>query len=349
MRDDVFLTEDRLVHEVTLPVLGIPTRLRSDAPEVVAAFEEALGLWRIVEGRPELLSSERVEGRVVVHAGDEGGHAHAPVRHRVIEPRRLLLSTPGSVFTSDAHRREFTGWVTRELLEDRDHFRYNVLESLVFSIVTWLDRQPVHASAVVRDGTALLLSGSSGTGKSTLTYAAARAGLDVLTDDIVFAQTRPLRVWGMPNFLHVPAEAREHFPELGERPTRLMANGKEKIALRLADLGAAAAFPVAERTGICVLERGPGGPVRCEPLTAAGLEEALLAQMDRGFHLFRDTVGDFVHAVAARGGWRLVTGGHPRDAVPVIEELLTEVERRAADALETPEGAGEVEALEDLR
>lgn len=328
---DLLIRDERLVHEAVLPVLGVPVRLRSDAPEVIEAFEEALGYWRVLEGRPDLVGSERVEGRILLQPGDEGGDAHARVSHRLVDPHTLLISTPGSVFTSDVRRRAFTGWTTRALLEDREHFRYNVLESLVFFVVTWLDRQPVHASAVVRDGTALLLSGRSGTGKSTLIYAAARSGLQVLTDDIVFAQVRPLRVWGMPNFVHVPAEARRHFPELADRPTRLLTNGKEKIAVSLADMGAAAPFPLAERPGICILERRPGEEVRWEPLGPAELEEAMLRQMEAGFDLFRDTLGELVHGLAVRGGWRLIVDGHPEEAARALHHLLDEVDRRSGE------------------
>ena len=327
--NEVRIRDEALVHEVTLPVLGVPVRLRSDAAEIIEAFESAFGGWRVIEGREDLLSTARVEGRLVFHSGGEGGRAHAPMRHRLVGKGRLIYMSPGSVCLGDGPGREFTGWVTRDLMSDRDHFRYNLLESVVFWVVTngALDRQPVHASAVVRDGTALLFTGPSGVGKSTLTYAAARGGFDVLTDDVVFGQLKPLRIWGMPNFLHLPTDASRHFPELADHTSQLLANGKEKIAVSLADLRAAARFPLAERGGVCVLERGEA--VEWVPLAPAVLEEVMLAQLEGGFDLFEDTVGELFHALAMRGGWRLTIGRDPVEALGALHQLFDELDGSA--------------------
>ena len=326
------IPDEALVHEATLPVLGVPVRLLSNASEVIDAFEDSLGYWRILESRADLIACGGVEGRLVVRPGDEGGHVHAPVAYRKVDWARLLVSTPGSVCLSDVERREFAGWVTTEVVRDRDHFRYNILEALIFSILSWLNRLPLHAAAVVRNGAVLLLTGPSGTGKSTLTYAAARSGLQVLTDDIVYAQLDPMRVWGMPNFLHLPISARRHFPELADVAIRLLANGKEKLSLSLAEMGARAPLPVAERFGICVLERSDHGGVGWEPLSRLDLERALLQELEPGFDVFRDNMAELVHAMVEGGGWRLRLGGHPLDAVEALHALFDEVEASVGNA-----------------
>jgi hypothetical protein len=237
------------------------------------------------------------------------------------------------VCLSDARRREFTGWITRALLRDAAHFRSVVLESLVFAVVTWLDRVPVHASALARGGAALLLTGPSGAGKSTLTYAAARAGLQVLTDEIVFAQREPLRVWGMPRFVNLPADAGRFFPELASAPRRVLPNGKEKIPAELTAMGAAAAFPVAERIGVCVLERAGGrAEVECARLEPSEVVRAMLAGVEPGFDLFETQLPALVDRLARRGGWRLRVAGPPAEAVPVLRELLDEIDRESAGA-----------------
>src|SRR5688572_12301056 len=99
------IREDDLRHEITLPVLGVPVRLRTDSPEIIAAAERAFGYWRVLEGQPELLSRHRVEGRLVLRAGSEGSE-RPPVQHRVIDGRRLLVSTQVSECASDDGRRE---------------------------------------------------------------------------------------------------------------------------------------------------------------------------------------------------------------------------------------------------
>jgi hypothetical protein len=321
--DALEIGEEELRHGAVFPVLGVPVRIRTDSPELLEVAEGAFGYWRVLEGRPDLLARDQVEGRLVIRPGSEGG-PRPRVRHRLIDRRRLIVSTPASVGASDADRREFSGWVTRELVRERDHFRYHVLEALVMSVVTWLDRIPVHASAVVRDGTALLLTGPSGRGKSTLTWAAAGAGLAVLADDMVFVQTHPLRVWGNPTFLHLPADSRRFFPALAEVPIGLASSGKEKIPLDLRARGSAAAFPVADRLGICVLERG-AGPVRWERLGADELGESMGA-LDPGFDLFAEAYPELVARLAAAGGWRLQVGPDPAAATHALHALLDSVE-----------------------
>jgi hypothetical protein len=324
---------DTLAHESTLPVLGVPVRLRSNARALIDAFETALGRWRVMERHPELLSAEVVEGALVLVPGDEGLDRPVPVQYALEERGRLVISTPGSLVRGDPSARAFEGRVTQELLGDAERFRYKVLEAVILSVVTRLDRQPLHASVVVRDGTALLLAGPSGTGKSTLSYAAARAGLEVLSEDTVFAQLHPtLRLWGMPGSVHMPAAARRHFAELERVPLRTLPTGKQKVSVSLASLGAETTLPFIERAGICVVERTSGSPVSSEPLDAAAVESALRGQLEPGFDLFDEGRGELVRALAPGGGWRLVLNDDPASAIPTLHRLLDRVEERVARA-----------------
>jgi hypothetical protein len=94
---DVEIREADLVHEAVLPVLGVPVRLRSDSADVIRVFERAYAYWRVLAARPDLLSPGRIEGRIVVAPGDEGPAGRAPVRHRLVDRRRMLIATPCSV------------------------------------------------------------------------------------------------------------------------------------------------------------------------------------------------------------------------------------------------------------
>ena len=323
---DLRIRDDQLVHEATLPVLGVPVRLRSNERGPIDVFERAYGYWRVLETHPELVAADRVEGRIVVEsAASVPQDARVPVKHRLLDRARMLVSAPGCVGACDAERRELAAWIEPALLADRDHFRYHVLEALVLLVVTWLDRMPVHASAVVRDGTALLLTGPSGRGKSTLTYAAAGAGLRVLADDMVFVQRAPLRVWGMPTFLHIPAESRAFFPELADVPVGLASSGKPKLALDLRERGVAAPFPTAERLGICVIERSNASAPSWRRLDAASLG-AVMGRPDPGFDRFADAYPRLTETLAARGGFALDAGRDPHAAARMLHELIDAVE-----------------------
>lgn len=81
------------------------------------------------------------------------------------------------------------------------------------------DRFLLHAGAVGREGSALLLLGQSGSGKSTSTYAALRAGWAVLGDDhVVLRRTGDaIEVTGIPKPLSVPAEVARDLPASARR------------------------------------------------------------------------------------------------------------------------------------
>lgn len=116
-------------------------------------------------------------------------------------------------------------------------------------------RYHVHAAGVVApDGRAWLLTGETGSGKSTLTYALARQGWPVLGDDGVVLERAPHGViahsWREP--LQVSIELREVFPELEERAAFVnWQDARHRVAMNAAFIKRA---PVG---GVIVLERGP--------------------------------------------------------------------------------------------
>ncbi len=221
--------------------------------------------------------------------------------------------------------------MTPALVSDQEHFRYTFISALTMGLLSPLDRQPLHAAALVRGETALLLAGPSGTGKSTLCYAGALNGLSVLSDDYVNLQRHPqLRVWGMPDHLHLPLDAREHFPALAQNRARFLHTGKEKIAINLREMGAEAPLPVVERAGVCVLTRTKDGPTLL-PLSAEELQTRLLASPDYGFDRFSDTINESVHQLAENGGWVLDLGNRPDAAIPFLHEMFDEIDQKAAE------------------
>ena len=302
----------------TLPVMDIPVRFETDAARVLEAVDEAFGAWEGVE--PAEWSGPPLTVRIRTAPGSEGPDGRVPVRERWAGGR-LWVRTPGSRGVADIERRTAVARVTRALVRDREQLCHGLLERLTLWMVTAMDRQPLHAAALERDGAALLLAGRSGVGKSTLVYAAMRAGFRVLTEDCVFLESRPeTRVWGMPGSVHLLPEAVRWFPELAGRTPTPRANGKCKIAVDLREARAAApALPV-RRAGICLLARGPLPAL--ELLPAPAVIGALTTQLEPGFNRFAATLGEPVGRLAERGGWRLTLPACPHDAVPLLHTLF---------------------------
>jgi hypothetical protein len=307
------------MESATYPVLGVPVRYESNSPDVLAVADEAFGSWRGAAPAPEWADAEPVRVRIHLQPGPELA-APPTVRYRFREPHGASMRAPGLRAFADIARRTATARVTTGMLKQRAHFRYAVLEAMTLWIVTGLDRQPVHAAAVVRGGTALLLAGPSGVGKSTLSYAAMRAGLDVLSEDCVFLQDAPVpRVWGLPGFVHLHPDAVRWFPELQGVSARIRNNGDLKLAMpsRGAVVGV-------ERAGICLLARGPRPGV--ERLAPGEVERAFVERLEEGFDRFAGSIGPRVRRLAEHGGWRMTLPLSPPDAVPMLMRMLDELD-----------------------
>ncbi|MBV9110364.1 MAG: hypothetical protein JO306_13210 [Gemmatimonadetes bacterium] len=321
----VRLAPARLFATVTLPVMGIPVRFESGSPQVLAAVEASFGAWRVLERDPALVQAGApVRVRIRVRRGGASDARARVVGHGVPRPYLLIVSGPAVRGYADALQREAVAEVDAALVDDTLLFRALVVEALALFLVTRMDREPLHAAAVVRGDAALVLAGRSGVGKSTTVYAAARAGLRVLAEDAVFLQLRPFRVWGMPAEVRLGPESARFFPELAHVAVTRMANGKEKRVVPLRGTPGASEWPLAERVGVCLLSRG--GPPRVEPLSAEEMVSALADVPEPGFSHFAASIRPRVRLLAARGGWRLALPGDPADTVGMLHEMLDSVE-----------------------
>ena len=221
------------------------------------------------------------------------------IRHVSHADGRLTIEGTGVTGTVDPVRREGVAEVDRDLLDNPDEFRAAVLEPLTLALISHFDRHPVHAAAIVHKGKALLLAGPGGAGKSTLAYAALRAGYHVLTDDVARIQLEPtVRVWG------------------GPARVRLRTQGPTKDVHRLDGDGPA----FADAVSVCIL--GRGGEARLDHLDGAAVRRHLDHQLAPGFDRFPDRHSAVMGALTDKGGFHLTLTGNPNDALPLIANML---------------------------
>jgi hypothetical protein len=131
----------------------------------------------------------------------------------------------------------------------------------------------VHAAGVAVGDRAVVLAGPSGSGKSTLAVTLARAGLPLLSDDLVFLSADGgVRVHGFPEEIDVSAQTAGWFPELGSLAGPPPA-GWPKHRVRADEVLGAVAAPVCE-PGVLIVPTVAGD----QPTTVAELApgEALL-------------------------------------------------------------------------
>jgi hypothetical protein len=313
-----------LPHVTDAPLLGIRVRFETNSADALRMMEEEFGEWRSLLAASDLSASPVARFQLVVQENGTSAD-HGPVHHRFLDPDRLVLQTPGSFGIVDSARAEAIAYVTPALLADDASARHAFIRGMTLTLVSARNRYPVHAAAIARGSTALLLAGPPGTGKSTLAYQAHRRGLRVLSDDASYVQVEPeLKIWGIPGRVYLPADAQEHFPELADRgPTRLP-NGDEKL---IVDVQTAASHaPVASRAGVCLLERGTG-QVRVTRASGPDVRAFLKAGLGTSLYRFDDGLDRALERLVPAGGWRLSLSGNPSHAAPLLDELLTEVER----------------------
>jgi hypothetical protein len=308
-----------------LPLVGIPTVYRSNSKAVVDIVDEALGSWRDFRGALDASLGDEVTIKIVVQQGEERFASPPTFRYRMPDPHRVLVSAPGCVAISDVARREAIAYVSPEVVAHRERFRYGLVEALANFIIGYLDRQPLHTAAVVRDSVAVLLFAGAGVGKSTLTYAAKRAGYRVMSEDFVWLQLDPrLRVWGLATRVYLSPDATTFFPELdGAASTTIDVNGDEKLAVPIQP-HERPDRPFADRVAVCVLERSPTGESRLDRLQESDVHDRVTDVREPGFDLFADTIEAAADQLSRDGGWRLSIGRDPFGALPLIDTIVSD-------------------------
>ncbi len=181
-------------------VMGRRVIVEAPDPLLLAAVAQAYAAWlgaSAVEGRPIRIALETAED-------DLRGQAEVTV-----DGPRLALSGPGVEGWADAGSLEAFCRVPASFAARAAELATEVVDTLLLFLLTRSGRTPVHAAGVMVGGTAVVLAGPSGTGKSTISLAAMQRGLRILSDDTVYIQLQPsLRIWGFPRPLHVfPADA----------------------------------------------------------------------------------------------------------------------------------------------
>ena len=114
------------------------------------AVDEAFGAGRSAETDPAG-RAEPVRVRIRLASGDERADGRPRLRQRWAG-ERMWVRAGESRGVADIARRTAFARVTPALVRDREHFRYGVLEALTLWMLTALDRQPLHAAALERDG-----------------------------------------------------------------------------------------------------------------------------------------------------------------------------------------------------
>ncbi|GIW51530.1 MAG: hypothetical protein KatS3mg081_0885 [Gemmatimonadales bacterium] len=305
-------------HVSRYPVMGIMTTFLSNSARAMALIRHTYSDWlKLQASASEIAAGPQV--RVIVHDPVPPRNLGA-LHFRAPDPGRLFISASPCVGVADALRLDGCAYVTADILSEPEVFAEGVLEPLTLTLLASLDREPLHASAVVRDGVAVVLAGPSGSGKSTLAYAAHRRGYFLLADESVHVQLRPhLRVWGLRGRIKLPEAAKAYFPELKNCGPGRLFSGKTKIAIGVPE--ERRCF-FSDKVALCILGGFRRGGPRATPLLPEEAVARLASQVEEGFDLYRSSAPQRIRTLAQAGAWLLEPGERPEETVSLFDDLV---------------------------
>lgn len=173
---DPILAHTRLNRRATFYPLGFPVSIATNSGSVLQAAKESWGCFSPL--------FETAPIRLQVTVVDDGSLVCPPtpacrMRNHIV----TNIADADNYAVTDLSSLTSTIWVTRATIRHRDYFRYFFLESAAMGCVSSAYSTGIHAACVALNEEAVLLCGDSGAGKTTLSYACARAGWTYVTDD----------------------------------------------------------------------------------------------------------------------------------------------------------------------
>jgi hypothetical protein len=259
-----FIKHNREVPELTLSQrfypFGFPIDLRTNRPEILS---QAHDLWSSFEER---FATALI--RVNVY-GLEGGSEECPPTPvaRIMLPLLIRIADAYNFSVADLDRGTTQLVLSREAVNWRLYVQYFLLGPTPLFHIVNRHATPVHAGCVSRNGRGVLLCGESGAGKSSLSYACARAGWTFVSDDASFILNRGEErlVTGNCYQIRFRPTAATLFPELEGAEITPRAKGKPSIELPTASLSRITCAQTANADYMVFLNRRSGGPPELVP------------------------------------------------------------------------------------
>jgi hypothetical protein len=188
------------------------------------------------------------------------------------------------------------------------------IHTIVLFLVAHAGRTPVHASAIIIGDQAIVMAGRSRSGKSSLSLAADRAGLPVLSEDCVFIQTEPsFCVWALAEAIHLHE---------ADAPAGLAGGVRVRFGRVKRVLPIAQPRHKADKASLCVIARGDS--VGLEKIRQDEAVRMLTEAPEPGFEYYGGHSERAIRAIAAGGCWRLILSRDPDEAIAALIAAFSE-------------------------
>jgi hypothetical protein len=309
-------------YNLEYPVLGIRTIIKSDIIQVYKLAESRFGHWLNlsqidISPNPPLIVT-------IYKSSISSFVSESSTIQYNVDKDILSADAAGVVFTADRRSGRAEAYVNPSLADLSDFFQKNILECMVLFLVTSTDREPLHASAVIRNQKALLICGNSGSGKTTLAYSLYKRGAYILSESSTYIASRNgFQLWGDPLGFNFEPGARVLFPELINIPEYRFPDGRIKISLKLPMQGKwdRRKWSFSGNIVIVFPERKGGHQSRISEISHADMLKRLTSNRESGFDL-SDTFVNIVSGLPVKGSYIIETGNDLLQTVEILESLF---------------------------
>ena len=239
---------------------GFPTEVRTNSIEMLTQCEER---WGVFEKR---FDTEAIRVDVHVVEGDSTECPPTPI-YRMMRPLVMAVADRDNYIVYDLKHNRTQVTISRATEKHKLYLRYFFLDGLASCHIGERYTKGVHAGCVALDGRGVLLCGDSGEGKSTLSYACARAGWTYVTDDLCLLLNggTPRMVIGNCHRVRFRPTAANLFPELEGLEITPRAAGQPSIEIPTSSMPHIACSQEVRAEFMVFLNRRDGGPSELVP------------------------------------------------------------------------------------
>jgi hypothetical protein len=239
--------------------LGFPVEVSTNVAEMLELYEELWGMFDKKHDTPPIRSN------VYVSDGSSIDCPPTPV-HRIMLPLLIGIADANNYNIVNFEQNTVDVMVTREALRHKSFVKHSLLGAPGCCIATQYTT-PIHAGCVSLDGRGVLLCGDSGMGKSTLSYACARAGWTYTSDDGIYISNdrKDLQATGEYHKVRLRPTAAEFFPEVRGLEISRRAGGKDSLEIPTTTSPNIICAQTAEINFIVFLDRHSEGPPSLVP------------------------------------------------------------------------------------
>ena len=313
-----------LNHRKNYLPLGIPVEVLSNSERVVAAADHSFSRY----GEPSSRAKPLISIKICVDPNfiQPGGRPWPTPHYRALHHLFHLSCGDRNFAVADLKSSTAVGFVTDEMTQDRAFFCVTFLECLFYLLAVHQRLTPVHCSCVSWKGSAILICGVGGAGKSTLAYACGKARMQIVSDDVVhLAQNENgngLVLWGNPWFLRLLPEARALFSELNSIVPESRNGGESYLAVDVEEHCQGGTCVSSQPALLLFPERNPNVSCKLSHLPSG----VVLRRLRQDIVLDNQEVVErhdaLLSQLAQFPAYRMEYSGHPSSVTELIKTLV---------------------------